>query len=153
MSTVDLHRQVAAKLKRVEQRYTYRRRQIVELLYTMGQPVHIPEILLANPSLAQSSVYRNLGVLEHADVVRRVITSDPHARYELAEDLTHHHHHLICTGCGAVHDVVLPGDVEHMLDESLEGVARSNGFTLAQHRLDLLGLCAACRSTASLPVE
>jgi len=145
MSTTELHRVIGGRLRQADQRYTYRRHQLVELLYQAPHPMHIPDILSANPALAQSSVYRNLALLEQVGVVRRVITSDQHARYELAEDLTHHHHHLICTSCGAVHDVVLPDDVEHVFDTTLVSVAAANGFTLSQHRLDLLGLCAGCR--------
>ena len=49
-------------------------------------------------------MYRNLVVLEQAGVVRRVTSTDDFARYELAEDLTEHHHHLICSSCGTVDD-------------------------------------------------
>ena len=56
----------------------------------------------------QSSAYRNLAVLEHAGVVRRVITEGEFARFELTEELTEHHHHLICSRCGRVEDVTVP---------------------------------------------
>ena len=39
-------------------------------------------------SLAQSSAYRNLVVLEQAGAVNRIVTADDFARFELAQDLT-----------------------------------------------------------------
>ena len=69
-----------------------------------------------HPGLAQSSAYRNLAVLERAGVVHRIVTSDEFARYELAEDLTHHHHHLICSTCGGVTDFEVSDAVEHELE-------------------------------------
>jgi Fe2+ or Zn2+ uptake regulation protein len=62
--------------------------------------------------MPQSSVYRNLSVLEQVGAVRRVITEEGIARYELAEDLTTHHHHLVCRVCGAVEDVTMPSSLE-----------------------------------------
>lgn len=58
-------------------------------------PLSIPELLHATGDVAQSSAYRNLSVLERAGVVAKVVTNDEWARYELTEDLTGHHHHLV----------------------------------------------------------
>ena len=44
--------------------------------------------------------------------MRRVITEEEFARYELTEELTEHHHHLICSTCGRVEDVTIPADFE-----------------------------------------
>ncbi len=105
----------------------------------------IPELLNVRRDLAQSSVYRNLAVLERAGVVRRLLTHDEFARYELAEDLTEHHHHLICDQCGRVEDFVVPDGLEAELDRSLRRVAARHGFDHASHRVDLVGTCAQCR--------
>ena len=105
----------------------------------------IPEILELDGSLAQSSVYRSVTILEEVGAVSRIVTHEDHARFELAEALTdHHHHHLICTTCGSVSDFELPGDAESDLDRSCASAAKSAGFRIDGHRLDLLGLCAAC---------
>ena len=89
-------------------------------------------------------MYRNLGVLEAAGAVRRVAGGDEFARFELAEDLAGHHHHLICTDCGAVADFTVPPTVERGLETALRDVAAAAGFTPADHRLDLVGRCADC---------
>ncbi len=143
--SADLHQIVTARLRDDGQRYTSGRRRLVELLRDAARPMTIPELLDAAGDLAQSSVYRNLTVLEAAQVVTKVVTTDDFARFELAHDLTNHHHHLICAACGAVRDVEIPPELERTLDTSLAEVAGAHGFTLADHRLDLVGNCGDCR--------
>ena len=144
MAADDLHDTVAARLRRDGQRYTTGRRALVETLDEVSRPVTIPELLHERTGLAQSSAYRNLAVLERAGVVHRIVTSDEFARYELAEDLTDHHHHLICSACGAVADFTVPARLEDQLDSALRSVAKRSRFTVDHHRLDLVGLCETC---------
>ena len=63
-------------------------------------------------------------MLEEAGVVTRIVTNDDFARYELAEQLTHHHHHLICSSCGDVTDFSLDDKAEAGLDKALHKIAR-----------------------------
>jgi len=132
------------RLRRDGQRYTDNRRQLVHVLAESPDPLTIPEILLRRADLAQSSVYRNLSILERSGVVQKIITTDEWARFELAEDLTEHHHHLICSGCGAVRDFTVSTRLERSIDEALVEVADQAGFQLDHHRLDLVGLCEGC---------
>ncbi len=140
----DVHATAAARLQADSQRYTANRRAIVGHLDRSDRPLSIPELLERAPELAQSSAYRNLAVLERAGVVGRIVTNDEFARYELAEDLTEHHHHLICTTCGAVDDFTLPPDAEAALERALHGAAADGRFTATGHRLDLVGVCDRC---------
>ncbi|MGA0237420.1 MAG: Fur family transcriptional regulator [Ilumatobacteraceae bacterium] len=144
MATDELDDEINALLRRDDQRYTKGRRALVATLRAEGQPVTIPQILDASDGLAQSSVYRNLVVLEEAGVVTRIVTNDDFARFELAEQFTHHHHHLICSSCGDVVDFSLDDQAEAGLDEALHDVAEQAGFTVEAHRLDLVGTCADC---------
>jgi Fe2+ or Zn2+ uptake regulation protein len=141
---VDIHAVVEARLRAAGQRYTTKRRALVEFLSAAPTPPALPDIVAGEPRLPQSSVYRNLAVLESAGVVRRVITEGEFARFELAEDLTAHHHHLICSVCGRVEDVTVPASLESAMDRTLHRVARSTGFATVSHRLDLIGVCRAC---------
>lgn len=143
MST-DLHAIANTRLRADGQRYTPRRRALVELLAEVDQPLTIPQLLEQRRDLAQSSAYRNLAVLERAGVVHRIVTAHEFARYELAEDLTEHHHHLICASCGDVTDFTVPEAVEHQLEAALAKVARRTGFQVTDHRLDLVGTCSHC---------
>jgi Fe2+ or Zn2+ uptake regulation protein len=138
----DVHATVEARLAAVHHRYTPKRRALVEVLADAPTPPSLPDIV--EPGLPQSSVYRNLAVLEQAGVVRRVITEGEFARFELAEDLTQHHHHLICSSCGRVEDVTVPRSFESSMDRTLDRLARKTGFATVSHRLDLIGTCRAC---------
>ena len=145
MSLDLLHDDVSGLLRAGDHRYTSGRRQVVEALHQADAPLTIPQILVRNDRLAQSSVYRNLSILEEVGAVMRIVTHDDHARYELAESLTdHHHHHLICSDCGDVRDFAFPPGVEKSLDSAFDKVAGSTGFTVESHRLDLVGRCDEC---------
>lgn len=141
---VDAHGTAATRLRGDGQRYTPARRALVDALAATDRPLTIPELLAADPALALSSAYRNLAVLERAGVVRRIVTSDEHARFELAEDLTEHHHHLICERCGRVDDFTVSPQLERTLEAALARAAEGTGFRPDHHRLDLVGTCAGC---------
>jgi Fe2+ or Zn2+ uptake regulation protein len=135
---------VASLLHAHAQRLTPTRQHIVDVLAAAPGPMTIPEILAARDGLAQSSVYRNLVVLEDVGVVHRMMTRDDFARYELAEDLTGHHHHLVCSNCGRVEDLPATAAVEKSVAAAVDQAARKAGFRTQHHRLDLIGLCADC---------
>ena len=82
---------------------------------------------------------------EEVGAVTRIVTRDDFARYELAEDLTEHHHHLICSACGDVSDFSLGPKIELDLERALRAVARRADYDLEEHRLDLVGRCPSCR--------
>lgn len=134
---------VADRLQAAGQRYTPGRRAIVERLRSAGQPLTIVEVIEGS-GLPQSSAYRNLVVLEQAGAVHRIVTSAEFARYELAEDLTEHHHHLICSACGRVEDFTAPPSLERRLHKAVAEVEGTTGFSAAHHRLDLVGTCRSC---------
>jgi Fur family transcriptional regulator, ferric uptake regulator len=141
----DMHEVVERRLRRIDQRYTSGRRAIVDLLVSAGHPVSIGDIAERLPGLPRSSAYRHLTDLHAAGLVRRVTASDEFTRFELAEDLTEHHHHLLCMNCGKVIDVTLPAGFEQQTNEAISQLADAAGFQANSHRLDVLGLCAACR--------
>ncbi len=117
---------------------------MVEVLADAGRPLTIGEIRAADPGLAQSSVYRTLAMLEQAGVVHRFPGPAGFARHELAEELTEHHHHLVCVSCGAVEDLAAWSRLERVVAKAVEEAAAETGFRPHGHRLDLLGVCARC---------
>jgi Fur family ferric uptake transcriptional regulator len=140
----ELRALVAARLREVDQRITANREAVVEALASASRPVTIAEILDTRPGLAQSSVYRNLVVLEQAGIVHRIVTDGEYGRFELTEDLTGHHHHLICARCGAVEDVPASAGLERSVEHAAAQIKADTGFRTQHHRVDLVGLCRAC---------
>jgi Fe2+ or Zn2+ uptake regulation protein len=146
-----VHEEIAARLLQLDQRYTRLRRALVDTLARAGRPLTIPEILTATPQLPQSSAYRNVTALIEAGVVRRVTGVDDHGRFELAEELAGHHHHLACARCGTVEDVVPSPRLERAMDEAARVVAEEQGYVVTGHQFDLVGTCPACQETAVAP--
>lgn len=136
---------VEQRLRRAGQRYTSGRRDIVALLVSSGHPVSIGDIAEALPALPRSSAYRHLVDLQAAGVVRRIAANDEFARFELAEDLTEHHHHLLCLRCGDVADITPSSSFERTVAGHLDDLALAQGFKPQAHRVDVLGLCANCQ--------
>lgn len=141
---MELHEEAASRLAISGQRYTRTRRRLVDILARAGMPLALPDIVRGRKNLPQSSAYRNLAELESIGLVRRIASEDGFGRYELAEELTGHHHHLMCSRCGRVQDLHIPPALERQLDRSLDTLAREARFASVSHRLDLIGLCRDC---------
>jgi Fe2+ or Zn2+ uptake regulation protein len=142
--SAEVHESASTRLKHHEGRYTRQRRELIDLLLKAGQPLTVEELQVLAPHLPQSSLYRNLAVLEETGIVHRFAGHSGFARFELAEELTGHHHHLVCNSCGAMTDVQLPHTVERQLDDVVVGLARKQGFMVSSHRIDILGRCEDC---------
>jgi Fe2+ or Zn2+ uptake regulation protein len=142
----DVHDQVVRRLRAEDLRYTPGRRAIVDVLGAAERPLTVPEILerSAPRAVPLSSAYRNLTALVEAGVAHRVAGTDDHGRYELAEDLAGHHHHLLCDTCGVVTDIATSPRLERALAEAGRVAGEEAGFEVTGHRIDLLGRCRAC---------
>ena len=145
-SLETLHTIVEARLRLVDQRYTRSRRHLIELLDRADHPLSIADIVHLLPDLPRSTAYRNLVDLQESGLVRRVAANDEFFRFELAEELTEHHHHLLCVTCGRVLDVVAPNNFERLVTRTVEALAQQHDFVAHDHRLDVLGVCRDCRS-------
>ena len=143
--SLEPHVVVADRLHRVRQRYTSGRRALVTALLGAGRPLTIAELLDTDEGWSQSSLYRNLGVLESCGVVSRLPSTDGVARFEVAEELSRHHHHLVCSVCGRLDDVDLPPRVEATLHRVTADAGEVLGYEVDEHRLELIGRCADCR--------
>ena len=63
MSRADIHDIAAQRLHAINQRYSARRRLLVEALEKARHPLVATDIVSLDEELPQSSVYRNLSVL------------------------------------------------------------------------------------------
>src|ERR1700688_2097228 len=137
--TNEVHAEVEARLRHLDQRYTPGRRAIIDLLVSAGRPVSIGDVADSLPDLPHSSAYRHLSDLQIAGLVRRVAANDEFARFELAEELTEHHHHLHCVACGEVIDFTPSAAFERNVTRTVDKLAETEGFEPHSHRLDVLG--------------
>lgn len=95
------------------------------------------------PDTGLATVYRTVQMLSELGLIDKVNLDDGYVRYEIGMmegEKCHHHHHLICLGCGEVFSFA--GD---MLDSLEEHIDRSMGFQVVNHEVKLFGYCKACR--------
>lgn len=144
MSTVE--RQVGQRLAESGIRFTTSRRTVVGALGRGDGPRSAAELHGdLGGAVPLSSLYRSLAVLEDAGVLSPHHGTRGLTRYELAEWLTGHHHHLTCVECGAVDDVHLSPAGEQSLERVVDGITEAAGFGPTAHTLDIEGVCVRCR--------
>jgi Fur family ferric uptake transcriptional regulator len=138
-------RQVEERLVESGIRFTGGRRQVVAALERADGPRSAAELHDdLGGRVPVSSLYRTLAVLEESGVVAPHHSSKGITRYEMAEWLAGHHHHLVCIDCGAVEDVELPGSLEIQLEQVVSEITRLAAFTSSGHSLEVDGLCVRC---------
>ena len=127
-------------------RLTGPRRAVVDALVDRAAPMSVAEIhaRLAGQRVNLVSVYRAVNLLCGLGLMRVADTSKGTQRFELAEQFTGHHHHLVCQDCGSVED--LDGCLldDQVLAAIGQRVRRSRRFRLTGHDLKLFGLCRHC---------
>ena len=140
----SMHRQVEQRLQDHDIRYTSGRRAVVDALDAADGPRSASELSPDLPSVPLSSLYRTLSVLEEAEVVVPHLSTKGVARYELAEWLAGHHHHLVCIECGRVEDVDVPDRYEAQVHDLVGAISSQASFTATNHALEIEGTCAEC---------
>lgn len=146
MPTTAIDRDVEQHLKTKELRYTRGRRAVVTGLAAADGPRSAAELHGdINSRVPLSSLYRTLTVLEAAGVIIPHFGTKGVTRYELAEWITGHHHHLICISCGAVEDIDIAAGYESEVRRLVDEIGETANFTSMSHALEIEGKCARCR--------
>ena len=142
MTAADGVRGFSAFLAHAGLKNTRQRERIVRAFFAAGRHVSAEElyhqIRLQDPTLGLVTVYRTLKLLRRAGLATERKFGDAYARFDPnPADWTHHH--LICTRCGKIREFE---------DTTLRAlgarVARSEGFTVTEQRLELYGVCRDC---------
>ena len=140
-----MEREIETRLKEREVRYTSGRRSVVAALAASEGPRSAAELhAVIGKRVPLSSLYRSLSVLEEAGVLVPHFGMRGVTRYELADWLQGHHHHLVCVDCGAVEDVALDSGHEERLEALVTDIGRHARFSPVDHVLEIEGKCAKC---------
>lgn len=119
------------------------RQALIERLCALKQPLDAAALLAflkkKNLSVNKTTVYREVRFLLERGVIAAIDFGDGKKRYEIAG--LPHHHHLVCTGCGAIQDVAAERDLA-ALEKKIE---KETSFIIRNHNLEFFGLCRACR--------
>ncbi len=89
--------------------------------------------------VGRATVFRALELFVDLGLVERLdLPSGEHA-YVGCVPGSSHHHHIVCSECGRATDVDGCG-----LQAAVEEAARSTGYEVTHHRLELFGVCPDC---------
>lgn len=145
--TLDHFRELlSAHMAKKGLRSTDQRRAIVEAFFRAPNHVSIEELLgqvrSEHPGVGYATVYRTLKLLSECGVANERHFGDGLARYELADE-TSHHDHLICVECASITEFEEP-----RIEELQEEIATRHGFKLRTHKHELYGVCPDCQRKA-----
>ena len=122
-------------------RLTRIRRAMVKILFDENRPLTSSDIQAQLSSSGikadRTTIYRELLFLLERDIVKTVQFADHKIHYEISVE---HHHHLVCTKCNKVIEIVLG---EH-LEEQEEEIYKRENFKVISHSLEFYGLCGSC---------
>ena len=100
-----------------------------EMLYNELRPKY--------PSMSFATVYKTVEILNKINVIQILNTGEDSFRYDAEMSV---HHHIQCTECGAVDDVMA------LNSEGLIADAESkSGYDISGHQCYFFGICPRCR--------
>ena len=94
------------------------------------------------PTTSRQSMHNILGDLADAGLVRKIEPAGSTVRYE--RRINDNHHHVVCTGCGAIQDVDCVVGHAPCLTPS-----ETNGFAVRTAEVTFWGMCATCQAAGS----
>ena len=127
-------------METVGRRITGPRRAVLDKIASSSAPFTTEDLCEALPSIGRATVFRTVKLLHEMEFVCRVPLEDGTVRYQLSE--SEHHHHLVCRECTTVREF---SDSE--IDRLIAAQARTAGFRIESHSLELYGRCADCAAT------
>jgi Fe2+ or Zn2+ uptake regulation protein len=137
--------QIIKTIRNKGQRITKVRGIVVEIFINSVEPITAQDILLAMETMGmkvnKTTVYRELDFLQKIAIIKAIDFGDGLKRYELLQE--GHHHHVICSKCRKVQDVVLKVD----LDAEEHKIQKDTGFKIQSHSLEFFGLCTDCQTS------
>lgn len=124
-------------------RNTRQRTAVINVLadidtFSSAKEIH-RELEKRGQKVGLTTVYRTLQSLAEIKAVDVLHMATGETLYRQCVS-PHHHHHLVCTGCGRTEEID-GGPVEAWA----KGVARDHGFELTGHDAEIYGRCGDCR--------
>ena len=121
---------------------THQRQVILQSFLSSASHLSTEELYLKLradiPTIGYATVHRTLKLFAECGIATEHQFGDGQTRFEPVHG-DEHHDHLVCTRCGLIIEFVEP-QIEKLQDM----VAAEHRFKIANHRLELYGLCANC---------
>lgn len=131
---------LSEKLKLHGYSLTKQRTAVLNALLESNQALSMGELknLLAD-KLDRASLYRAIKIFEECGICIRINIGWKY-KIELSDMFKPHHHHLYCTNCNQLIDIQDNYEIENII----EAVAKSYGFSPSHHTIEINGQCRAC---------
>lgn len=140
----ERHQVLKAYMARHGLKQSRQRDVIADVFFRRGGHLTVDDLLQSvrevEPRVSQATVYRTMKLLTDCGLAEERHFIDGFTRYELADPGDDHHDHLICTRCGKIVEFCNE-EIESLQDE----VAARHDFVVTSHKMELYGLCGACR--------
>jgi Fur family ferric uptake transcriptional regulator len=131
-------------------RSTAQRRLIIDTFFSGAPHMSIEDLLQEvrahDRGIGYATVYRTLKLLAECGVASERRFGDGLSRYELADDASAHHDHLICLTCSKIIEFEEP-----RIEALQEEIAAKHGFVVSSHKHEMYGECAECQHAAQPP--
>jgi Fur family ferric uptake transcriptional regulator len=122
---------------------TRQRSLIIDSFFALGGHLSVEELWSRvrqdDTKVSVATVYRTMKLLSDCGLAHARNFGDGQTRYEAAVGRDHHDH-LICTRCGQI--IEFEND---RIEQLQDAVAKSHGFKVLSHKMELYGLCVACQ--------
>ena len=126
-------------------RSTAQRRLIIDTFFEGPSHMTIEDLLTEvrarDRGIGYATVYRTLKLLAECGVASERRFGDGLSRYELADEASTHHDHLICIGCGKIVEFEEP-----RIEELQDAIAARYGFAITSHKHEMYGTCPDCQT-------
>lgn len=125
-------------------RNTRQRTAVIELMqnldsFASAKAIH-QKLDDQDANVGLTTVYRTLQSLAEVEAVDVLHMSSGETLYRACQTDAHHHH-LVCTECGATEEID-GGPVETWAKK----IAQESGYQLTGHDAEIYGVCASCQA-------
>ena len=85
-----------------------------------------------------ATIYRILETFEKNGILKKVYIHEDKISYELSS--LPHHHHLVCTDCGAITGIAVSQE-----ERLIQDFQKTTDFKIRSHSLEFFGTCSHCQ--------
>lgn len=126
-----------------QSRNTKQKQLILNILKESPKPLSINDIyqkiIVELPTIAKSTIYRNIDNLIKQNLVDKYYLSDNELFYQIKESSHEHKHYVICDNCKKIFD--LPLCPIHEIEDAM----KEEGFLISEHYIQISGTCKDCK--------
>jgi len=123
-------------------RITGQRRQVVAAIERRDGGFSAEDIAGELEGVGRATVYRTLKLLVKADVICKLALPDGTPMYSPSR--LEHHHHSVCTSCGAVEEFR-----DTTVERFLRSLTREIEGEIVGHRMEIFIRCLSCLDSSS----